>query len=310
MSETVAIIIPAYKPDYIIECLDSIFSQTSLDFNLYVGDDASPHNIYQLLQSHQYLDRLHYKRFDENLGGSSLVKHWERCVSMTDGEPWVWMFSDDDLMDPHCLESFKEALQAAPGYDVYKFASSKIDRQGNVLRRNKFPDVMSTEEFLNIRLRAQEESYMVEYIFSRKAYKMVGGFPQLPLAWAADDLFWSKISMKTGIKSINDAQVFWRYSGDNISSDKGSSTASLKMQACYQFIEWIYGQKRVLHSLENNNLPIKWFLHQLGTLKNSLSAVEVWRIIGKAWRFDSIIHFRAISYLIDTRITRWVRKYL
>ena len=37
-----AIIIPAYKPDYLEETLESLTKQTNKDFKIYIGDDASP----------------------------------------------------------------------------------------------------------------------------------------------------------------------------------------------------------------------------------------------------------------------------
>ena len=42
MKDTLAIIIPAYKPDYLEETLESLTKQTNKDFKIYIGDDASP----------------------------------------------------------------------------------------------------------------------------------------------------------------------------------------------------------------------------------------------------------------------------
>lgn len=38
-----AIIIPAYKPRFLQETLDSIAKQNSHEFTVYIGDDASPY---------------------------------------------------------------------------------------------------------------------------------------------------------------------------------------------------------------------------------------------------------------------------
>lgn len=37
-----AIIIPAYKPRFLQETLDSIAKQNNHEFTVYIGDDASP----------------------------------------------------------------------------------------------------------------------------------------------------------------------------------------------------------------------------------------------------------------------------
>ena len=43
-----AIVIPAYKPDYLFNTLQSIYSQSCKDFNLYIGDDCSPYDLKQI----------------------------------------------------------------------------------------------------------------------------------------------------------------------------------------------------------------------------------------------------------------------
>jgi glycosyltransferase involved in cell wall biosynthesis len=45
-----AIIIPAYKITFLDEALNSIANQTCLDFTVYIGDDASPHNIESIVK--------------------------------------------------------------------------------------------------------------------------------------------------------------------------------------------------------------------------------------------------------------------
>lgn len=63
-----AIIIPAYKENFLFETLQSLANQTNKDFNVYVGDDCSPYDLQSIVS--RFEDRLdiHYVRFSENLG--------------------------------------------------------------------------------------------------------------------------------------------------------------------------------------------------------------------------------------------------
>ena len=45
-----AIIIPAYKDTYLHNALSSISNQTCKDFNLYIGDDASPYDLTKIIK--------------------------------------------------------------------------------------------------------------------------------------------------------------------------------------------------------------------------------------------------------------------
>ena len=111
MRDTLAIIIPAYKPDYLAETLESLTKQTNKDFKVYIGDDASPFSLEDIVG--QFSDKLNivYKKFDNNVGGYSLTKQWERCIEMSN-EKWIWLFSDDDNIAPTAVESYipKEKL--------------------------------------------------------------------------------------------------------------------------------------------------------------------------------------------------------
>ena len=84
-----AIIIPAYKPNYLAETLESLAVQTNKNFRVYVGDDASPHDIKKIVDEfHNTLD-IRYHRFEENMGAFSLVKQWERCVELSDEQLFI-----------------------------------------------------------------------------------------------------------------------------------------------------------------------------------------------------------------------------
>ena len=122
MTHRLAIIIPAYKATFLTAALDSIAAQTCKDFTLYVGDDCSPDPIDKIVE--QYRDKIDlvYQRFETNLGGKDLVAQWERCIAMSHDEPYIWLFSDDDVMEPNCVELLLRTIDETKGaYDLYHF---------------------------------------------------------------------------------------------------------------------------------------------------------------------------------------------
>ncbi len=46
-----------------------------------------------------------YQRFNTNLGSKDLVAQWERCIAMSKDKPYIWLFSDDDVMEPNFVEA-------------------------------------------------------------------------------------------------------------------------------------------------------------------------------------------------------------
>ena len=106
---SLAIILPAYKGRFLSETLDSVAAQTCRDFVLYIGDDASPDALQEIVRPYESRLPLVYHRFDRNLGRTDLAGHWERCIALSD-EPLVWLFSDDDLMPPDGVARVLDAV--------------------------------------------------------------------------------------------------------------------------------------------------------------------------------------------------------
>ena len=90
-------LLPAYKPQFLEEALLSIKNQTYTDFCVIVSDDCSPFELKPIYDKVCAGDsRFSYRRNEENMGGKSLVSHWNLLVEMCETE-WLIMASDDDV---------------------------------------------------------------------------------------------------------------------------------------------------------------------------------------------------------------------
>lgn len=101
-----AIVIPAYKVDFFETVLFSLAQQTCKDFTVYIGEDCSRDDFKSLIEQYSKQLDIVYRRFEVNFGGHDLVAQWNRCIQLTQNEPWLWLFSDDDIMGPRCVEYF------------------------------------------------------------------------------------------------------------------------------------------------------------------------------------------------------------
>lgn len=289
MHNKLAIVIPAYKSTFLRQTLESIAAQTDKRFTLYIGDDCSPSDLKSIVD--EYTDRIHiiYHRFEENLGGRDLVAHWERCISLTINEPYIWLFSDDDTMDSNCVKSFYALTEDIKKNSLIHFNVRIIDDlEKKVIQKiPSFKDRMSAGEFLEAKLCGNIISYVVEFIFSRDLYNKVGGFQNFDLAWGSDFMTWLKIASeaKYGIISIssNDGYVNWRKSGENISPN---NTRSILIRKINSLIENAVFLKNELKSNPTKFSPIeysfRWVRFPLGELwrnKNNLSILDIIKLI-------------------------------
>ena len=237
-----AIVIPAYKSTFLPAALDSIAAQTCQDFTLYIGDDCSPNNIGEIVERYREKINLVYKRFDTNLGGKDLVAQWERCIDMTQDEEWLWLFSDDDVMEEKCVEEFYKQMERRPNNRLFRFNVNVINEEGIVINRlPQWQDLMSAREYIDGKLLQHKcVSYVVEFIVHRDVFFKSGRFQNFDLAWGSDFLSWVKFADAAGgIATIQTARVRWRRSGENISPNMSNPIAYRKIMSLIENAKWL-----------------------------------------------------------------------
>lgn len=237
-----AIIIPAYKDEFLTEALQSLVNQTNHDFSVYVGDDCSPYDIKSIVSRFESDLHIHYVRFSENLGGSSLIAHWNRCIKLLQGEEYFCFFSDDDVMEANCVEKFYETLNTCPKSDVYHFDINIIDEFGKQITTcPPYPEVISSSEFFMLLYSSRIDARMPEFIFNTQHFHRCGGFIEFDLAFRSDNATVMSCAQDKGVRTIPSARVLWRDSGKNISSVRNErlEIRYRKVKATIAFHNWL-----------------------------------------------------------------------
>ena len=242
MTHRLAIIIPAYKATFLPAALDSLAAQTCKAFTLYVGDDCSPEPIGGIVEQYRDNIELVFQRFDSNLGGKDLVAHWERCIAMSIDESYIWLFSDDDIMEANCVEQLLKTIDETKGaYDLYHLGSYRIDENGKIeLLRKPYPSVFSSYDFYKGKMLGKYDSYVVENVFSRSIYEQSGGFKNFDLAWGSDVATWCIFCNDKGMCSVPGALIGWRRSSQTITPKRTRETSERKLMADCAFLCWAY----------------------------------------------------------------------
>ncbi len=276
MNKKLAIVIPAFKSDYFEFTLESLSNQTCKEFKLYIGDDSSPEDLKNIVDKFRSKLDIHYVRFDDNLGGTDLVEQWNRCVNLTKNEEWIWLFSDDDVLDPKCVESFFVYINNNIDVELVHFNVKVIDNLG-VERLDhlaaRFPKILSSKIFYEKKIKGELLSFAIEYVFKRNVYKNEAGFKNFDLAWCADDATWIKFAMKKGIHTIEEPFVYWRYSGINISSlTNNLSILKRKLNSKSDYFIWIksFFIKNKIQSDINHFVLIRWLLIEINANRQLL----------------------------------------
>ncbi|MBE0391145.1 glycosyltransferase family 2 protein [Flavobacterium sp. PL002] len=266
-----AIIIPFYKLTFFEETLQSLANQTDKRFKVYIGDDASPENPLSLIQKYQGKFEHIYHRFEENVGGTSLVKQWDRCIALSQNEEWIMILGDDDYLDAYVVASWYENYnQFYKKAEVIRFATKMIVQENNeVSEKFEHPVWESATDSYLRKFNHQTRSSLSEYIFSRKTY-IKHHFYDYPLAWNSDDQAWLDFSWNKPIYSINESIVFVRLSQLNISGKTDNCFLKNKSQVSF-YKKIIYDKLLYYKKKERTSLLRKYENEILKTRKLTLS---------------------------------------
>lgn len=232
-----AIVIPAYKVTFLSRTLESLINQTNQDFSVYIGNDAGEAGIEETVLRFKDQLNIHYHYFENNFGGTSLVKQWERCFALIKNEEWIWLLPDDDYADPQCVELFYKQLHKSD-FDLFRFNVHFVTACETIFKTNAaLPEVQSSFESLMEKLSFSRPSTVAEFIFRKEKFDNIG-FAEIPMAWGTDDLLWYEIGAEKGIVGCNEAYVYLRQSDLNFSNNY-STLAIRKIDANFIFLKKI-----------------------------------------------------------------------
>ena len=214
-------LLPAYKPNFLAEALESIKEQTYTDFKVIVSDDCSPHDLKSIFEKTCGDDpRFVFRRNEKNMGGKSLVSHWNLLVDMCDTEYFI-LASDDDVYEPTFLEEVDKLAKKYPEVDLIRARVKRFDGKQILEEDSVRKEYESQIEFLFNSCSVVQIPCIGNYVFRKKAL-FKNGFYELPLAWGSDEITTNEASIN-GVAITERIEFSFRWSGINISSMENDS---------------------------------------------------------------------------------------
>lgn len=302
----IAIIIPYYKLEFFQATLESLKNQTDKRFKVYIGNDSSPEDPKPLLNKYKDAFDYNYIFFDSNLGGTSLVKQWQRCIALTETEEWIMILGDDDVLSNNVVDLFYKNQEEIENQkiNVVRFSTKVINENDEVVS-GKFdhPVLEKGQDFLTRKFSKKTRSSLSEYLF-KKEMVVQKKFKDLPLAWHSDDLAVFEFSSPNFIYSINEASLFIRVSNLSITGD--SSSNDRKNWATFEFFKILFTEYNSLFT----KLQKKIFLNKLEIAFLNIPSFQNYKTVIN-YHFEQISFGSAINFqlrLIKYRIVSILKK--
>ena len=231
-------LLPAYKARFLEESLNSIKKQSYREFRCLVSDDSSPEDIKSVFDKTVGEDsRFVYRRNEENIGGKSLVAHWNLLVNLCDTE-YLIMASDDDIYGHDFLKDINVLVEKYPQVDILRARARRIENEVTTCEDGDIPELLPQEEFLKYFGQKSMVLCLANYVFRTSALKAMGGFPDFPTA-AKSDTATAICLSKNGIATTKNILFSFRMSNENLSSSNGYEKNTIKTaEANIMFADW------------------------------------------------------------------------
>jgi len=219
----VSVCIPTYNgASYLEACLDSVLAQTFFDFEVLIVDDQSADQSYQIAQAYASRDsRIKVVRNKHNLG---LVRNWNQCALLAQGE-WIKFLFQDDILEPNCIEKMLAVCDQDTSMVVCKrniiFEDDSKELKETFLPYIQrydmdkiFPGEMeiSSEKFCKAVLDNLGENFVGEptaVLLNRSVFNRFGFFNHYLISFC-DLEYWIRVGSHTGFIYVPDFLVHFR----------------------------------------------------------------------------------------------------
>lgn len=231
-------LLPAYKLRFFEKAICSIRNQNYKDFKCIVSNDCSSENLKNVFDRTVGDDsRFVYRCNEENMGGKSLVSHWNLLVDLCDTE-YLIMASDDDVYESEFLQEIDALVIKYPTIDIFRAKARRTEDGVDVLSDGDIPELLSQADFLEYFGEKTMVHCLANYVFRTSALQSMDKFPDFPKAAKSDSAAAIYLS-KNGIASTKDILFTFRMSHENLSSVNGYDKNLQKtVEANLMFVDW------------------------------------------------------------------------
>lgn len=271
MSVLFSILIPAYKSAFLGECIDSVLMQTYKNFEVIIVDDASPEDLWSIVEKYQD-NRISYYRNSVNFGALNVVKNWNKCLEYSKGD-YVICMGDDDRLAPYCLEEYVSLIDKYPCIGLLHGWTRIINERTEPISLTTHRcDYESAISLIWHKSYAYPAQYIGDFCFKSDLLKNNGGFYDLPLAWGSDEISSFIAASHNGV--ANTQKVVFEYRVNSLTIGN-TGNIRIKIKSIEMEKNWIMNFLSSPSSSENDELYRKELLKSIPHLYEKKKAMTM-----------------------------------
>jgi glycosyltransferase involved in cell wall biosynthesis len=231
-----SVTVPAYKAQFLAECIDSILAQTYKNFELIIVNDASPQDLDSIVSKYDD-SRIRYYKNKVGFGAEHVVGNWNKCLEYATGD-YIICMGDDDKLLPNCLEEYVKLIKKYPGLGLYHGWLLQINEKSKIVNITPpLPQKESVYSFVYARIcHGRRLQYIGDLVYDINLLRDNGGFFDMPFGWGSDDISAFLAASLSGVAHTQVPVFEYRVNSQSISN---SSHNREKMEAMFFQYNWL-----------------------------------------------------------------------
>lgn len=231
------IALPAYKIQYLEECITSITNQDYENWELIILNDQSPYNLDKIIEPYLKDSRIKYHENKKKCGARNLVNNWNKCLELSTGDYFICI-GDDDMLTAESLTTYSKYIKMYPNIPVVHGRTAIIDDNNHIIDiQTKKPIHQSLFEEMLV-LYKGDRQFIGDWCFRTKELKKNGGFYYEPYAWTSDHITVFQLAINHGI--INTQEIVFLYRENDHSITNNTSISKEKVLIMNDFEKCIH----------------------------------------------------------------------
>lgn len=279
MLEKISIIIPAYNASHTLRrCVESVLKQTLQDFHIYIVDDCSTDETWQLMQCLAKEDpRISIYQQHANLGPAAARNH---VLDIVRGE-WLYFIDSDDEISSNFLDAMV-AEGERTGKEMVLGSIKQINIDGTVLKEwvaeSKYI-TDSPEQTLQVAYGEKDDlEFMMNLLCIKIYHRNLFNGIRFPIGRLQEDAFimpYLIYNSNTGVAVATDACYFYYDNASSVSHQAQNGFSDLKRR---EDLLYLYEHHIMLYKQHGNTL---FYRSRLNYLNNVISIYHLhYKLLG------------------------------
>lgn len=230
-----SIIVPAFKKQFLKECIDSILAQSYENFEVIIINDNSPQDLDSVIKVYDD-ERIKYYKNSKGFGAYDVVKNWNKALDFSTGE-YIICMGDDDMLHSECLTEYINLINKYPNLNIYHAWTLIIDEHSDVIGIQDVRPERESVYSMIWHLWKGRRQFIGDWLIKTETLRSMGGYYYLPYAWASDHITAFKCAIKGGVANMQHIGFMYRENRQSITKNTDNTKykilAMLKAKAWY-----------------------------------------------------------------------------